>query len=525
MYTKDSFKNPFWAENSGFMTGRDPLGVQNSSITTYGRLLPGMTNLTLRLRYYGLYLWLLSDYHKNNKELTESNLQGHYSFIRRAELIVAFIMRKSFPEELSVIGSDFTDKKESNVDAYGFYDIKLGADKNKDTVKGSVYWDYPSGALGQYYAGSLSALDLIRIEGKYFIIQPEGQKLAEAFASSFDELELQKFLKVIQTGRLTLDEINVLGGFSINNIVVGSEEWRYYQSMLLNFDGLEIKDDKGIATSLRKETIVLYLNYMNDMVEENNDRSFITRQYNLNLKQKHNEASFGWYYYYINEAFHIALETIFWSMLIHLDGKEQIVIEFVNEITDIIVSGSINQFVSSPEQMVIEVLNNKKENNLVVALEKLEVDVKSPSNNKSTITDAFNLMFVIYNLTEYRKEEIEEFEKKYKVWGKKGRVSENLNIYIHESLGMPYKEFVEESIKKILNDHINTAYRKMGNGESNLLKFIIEDGIISHIQTMIPRHTSPRLKTISNFMRDLSFIDNENNLTDHGAKLLKSISL
>ena len=314
-------------------------------------------------------------------------------------------------------------------------------------------------------------------------------------------------------------------GQTINNIVVGSEEWRYYQSMLLNFDGLEIKDDKGIATSLRKETIVLYLNYMNDMVEENNDRSFITRQYNLNLKQKHNEASFGWYYYYINEAFHIALETIFWSMLIHLDGKEQIVIEFVNEITDIIVSGSINQFVSSPEQMVIEVLNNKKENNLVVALEKLEVDVKSPSNNKSTITDAFNLMFVIYNLTENRKEEIEEFEKKYKVWGKKGRVSENLNIYIHESLGMPYKEFVEESIKKILNDHINTAYRKMGNGESNLLKFIIEDGIISHIQTMIPRHTSPRLKTISNFMRDLSFIDNENNLTDHGAKLLKSISL
>lgn len=96
MYNKDSFKNPFWAENSGFMTGRDPLGVQNSSITTYGRLLPGMTNLTLRLRYYGLYLWLLSVYHKNNKELTESNLQGHYSFIRRAELIVRLLCEKVF---------------------------------------------------------------------------------------------------------------------------------------------------------------------------------------------------------------------------------------------------------------------------------------------------------------------------------------------------------------------------------------------------------------------------------------------
>lgn len=54
MYSAETYKQPFWAENSGFMTGRDPLGIQNSSITVYGRLLPGMTNLTLRIRYYGL---------------------------------------------------------------------------------------------------------------------------------------------------------------------------------------------------------------------------------------------------------------------------------------------------------------------------------------------------------------------------------------------------------------------------------------------------------------------------------------
>ena len=31
MYKLDSYKEPFWAENSGFITGRDPLGIQNSS--------------------------------------------------------------------------------------------------------------------------------------------------------------------------------------------------------------------------------------------------------------------------------------------------------------------------------------------------------------------------------------------------------------------------------------------------------------------------------------------------------------
>ncbi len=51
MYDLKTYKQPFWAENSGFMTGRDPLGIQNSSITVYAALLPGMTNLTQRLRF------------------------------------------------------------------------------------------------------------------------------------------------------------------------------------------------------------------------------------------------------------------------------------------------------------------------------------------------------------------------------------------------------------------------------------------------------------------------------------------
>ena len=63
MYNLDSYKEPFWAKSGNFVRGRDPIGVQNSSISVYATLLPGMTNLTLRLRYYGMYLWLLDEYH------------------------------------------------------------------------------------------------------------------------------------------------------------------------------------------------------------------------------------------------------------------------------------------------------------------------------------------------------------------------------------------------------------------------------------------------------------------------------
>ena len=62
-YNLETYQEPFWAKSGNFVRGRDPLGVQNSSISVYATLLPGMTNLTLRLRYYGMYLWLLDEYH------------------------------------------------------------------------------------------------------------------------------------------------------------------------------------------------------------------------------------------------------------------------------------------------------------------------------------------------------------------------------------------------------------------------------------------------------------------------------
>jgi len=45
--------------------GLDQLGVQMISITLYGELLPGLTNVTDRVRYYSFYPWVLHKYAKD----------------------------------------------------------------------------------------------------------------------------------------------------------------------------------------------------------------------------------------------------------------------------------------------------------------------------------------------------------------------------------------------------------------------------------------------------------------------------
>ena len=41
--------------------------MQNSSINLYQRLLPGISNVTLRMRYYGLYAWLAAVYARRSR--------------------------------------------------------------------------------------------------------------------------------------------------------------------------------------------------------------------------------------------------------------------------------------------------------------------------------------------------------------------------------------------------------------------------------------------------------------------------
>ena len=46
---------PEWTEYRK-KNGLDPVGMQNSSINLYQTLLPGISNVMLRMRYHGLYV-------------------------------------------------------------------------------------------------------------------------------------------------------------------------------------------------------------------------------------------------------------------------------------------------------------------------------------------------------------------------------------------------------------------------------------------------------------------------------------
>ena len=77
--------HPEWTEYRK-KNGLDPLGMQNTSVGLYQKLIPGISNVTLRVRYYGLYAWLAAIYAERTRDTDPKTWQR---FIRRAEALYA----------------------------------------------------------------------------------------------------------------------------------------------------------------------------------------------------------------------------------------------------------------------------------------------------------------------------------------------------------------------------------------------------------------------------------------------------
>jgi hypothetical protein len=72
-------------------SGLDPLGMQASGVRLYQDLLPGISNVTLRIRYYGLYPWLTNDY---ARKFHDPDPEHWKKVVRRAEALYALAAAK-----------------------------------------------------------------------------------------------------------------------------------------------------------------------------------------------------------------------------------------------------------------------------------------------------------------------------------------------------------------------------------------------------------------------------------------------
>ncbi len=495
-YKQSDITDIYWASNEGFKGGRDPLGIQNSSIATYTKLLPGLTNLTRHIRYYSLYCWLLSEYDK--LEISGKTSLHQYNFIRRAELGMAFIMKDQGVG--SIVGAMFINQKRYKLIDEGIYNIADGADFDSN----EKYWTFKTGAFGQYYLGSLIYYELVKIEEGRFYLRKKGKELAMAFSLSVEANTRDLFIECILDGRIEEKEINKLQSLAIHNIALKSKEWQSLNHLL-------IKEDE--ESSFRKETIYLLLRDLNNAIEIDD---FVKNRFLHVNEDKSVAASFGWYFYYLCECLHYSVDSIFCLVLNKIHDLHN---PPIRVLTEDIVSSIMSTL--DGKYKTIDEWKNDTLGNIDELYDKLRETIK----NQEYIQAAFlslTLLLRLFNEFEMNKKAILGFEKQNDLKRQRGILSEGLNAYVSQYLSWPISKYIPTLVTQIMQEHTIIAIGKMGRNNSDLRKFIYEEGRIVLVEIRYPVETSPRVDSLFNYLKDLSYLDSNNNLTDVAYNFLRN---
>lgn len=297
---------PVWTEYRK-KNGLDPLGMQNSSVSLYQTFLPGISNVTLRMRYYGLYAWLCQTY---AQKVGDTNPESWKRFIRRAEALYALIASRHGGEG-GVAGIDWAQKALA-ANHSGFIEFAQAAEPGSENYYLKQGW----GAYGAAYRSQLFEIGIFDTSKGHELPLPSreiGERLASVFENSLGELATA-FYGVMQRGRVTVDELDELRPLAPSEIALWGEERDLYQEILL--EPLDRND--GRANS-RRNSILLILKITALLGRDPNPEEarwilFAGRDQKdraLDLGSPELEAQRQlWWVYHANDLCHVAYETL-----------------------------------------------------------------------------------------------------------------------------------------------------------------------------------------------------------------------
>lgn len=216
---------PEWTEYRK-KNGLDPLGMQNTSVALYQKLIPGISNVTLRIRYYGLYAWLAATY---ARKIGDTNPKTWQRFLRRAEALYALTASRR--------------GKETGVAGILWAAAKLGASEDEvsfvyDAEPGSPthYLKQPWGAYGAAYGSQLFELGVLA-QAREHVIPVPGPHLGDALAQCFERECGEvgaRYIAAVERGTVTLTELDDFAALSPSQIPQHSDERQLYEDLLLS---------------------------------------------------------------------------------------------------------------------------------------------------------------------------------------------------------------------------------------------------------------------------------------------------
>ncbi len=512
-------KAPFLGKPHYPISGLDQLGLNLTSERIFDLLLPGLNNVTGRIRYYSFYCWFF-DWYASNIRTTSRSKQNNY--LRRAEFLLALVAAHKEQGGVPGITKALSIYETTN----DRIDFTLGTQEG--TASEGSYWKNPRGVLGQYYISSIKQMGILGDQGDkdglYVRTDFEhetkvsGKQLADAFTKNISST-LNIFTKAIKNNYITKNELELLStDFNMLNIPDDSEEQHLLWQL---FSGVD-RPKENEETYFRKETIKLLLSNVNkyDLEEKYNQLNVPFAIYGKGWNCDYTVTEKLWYFFIVEQFWSVSCTGCLDAFLSILDTQSSN--NWIDEITliDHITSKVIDLFET-------EGMNAKDD--LFFGIPFMEYSVEELVYLSKTELDPY--IKISFALCAIQKLFLENKESK----GELKKISNNYKIHTASSFLNAYDDFdakqdvtISEFIRyfltrNVINRHHFVALRKL-NATQNSAKFYREDGMIRLVDHFMYDYSSPRIHTLFDFMRDLNIIDPETTeLTSRGQEQLNSL--
>ncbi len=319
-----------WLSPPRSIKGQDQLGSQAPCEMTYSQLLPGITNVTERARYFSFYTWVAWSFDHRLKDLDSTEYVEYY---RRADCLYTLIAAQDAkqlgrlrPAE-RMIGRLKLLPALERLQVDGTLQLSEYATQEDN---GRRYFKNTMGGLGQYYAGPLLELGLCKRASSGPWIKystSSGVAMAESIEKA---LPAAAFWDAVKQDVVTVQTLTALRDFAPHRITLGSAEHQQLLDIFLEKQNVPTQPEDGIASAERRRTLGLILHLARAISAGDtslSEWSFRPSVYSRTLPggkarsvpSVFEEIQVLWSLYERNDLLSIACQTIFAACLVGLE--------------------------------------------------------------------------------------------------------------------------------------------------------------------------------------------------------------
>lgn len=491
---------PEWTE-IGSETGLDPLGMARPSEIIYQGLLPGISTITVRLRYYSFLPWLLHTYISSGNT---ADPDGFFKFQRNAEAVFALIGMND-PYDGGLAGSNWASRILASTKGDVIDFAESAQSKKKGLLKNK------NGALGGIYGPQLQEMGLITSSTNHKIKVPteRGTEMAKAFEDSLGPLA-PVLKSAIKSGRIAKSDLDKLKHLKPSEIDPQSKEGENLLSVLLGLQKEPLPEDER-----RKDSLFRILNYAN--VSKSKPRDYDVRWHWFKAL-KDNDTLDPWLAYHVNDLLTLAYEALLKRSLEVMSAEPDSSATFEGIIQKVLAKPCEN--IANQLFLVGTELSDDDERT-VQEISKL--GRITDATNDETVVSAIKLIRRVLGWAISNKEDLNKLFLKNPAFH-----SISTELAFVQTLGAASVDRVMPLIltERILKRHLWVASRKFrGQKKYSFLFEPVDNGqgfLLRYRNSYQVQIGYPRISQAIQFLEDLKLLDDGDGLTDFGQKVLNA---